>query len=119
MQYDQHLKRMKPFERLAEARTPNGTLIELYRHNGSFLIRAGGLELMSSRRHLSEDRLAEVGCASLQQSAHACVLIGGLGLGFTLRAALNLLHPNAEVVVAEIMSEVIEWNAGTRSTTCP
>ena len=49
---------MKPLERLGEARTPNGTLIALYRHDGAYLIRADGVELMSTRRHLSEDRLA-------------------------------------------------------------
>ncbi len=102
---------MKPFERLGEARTPNGTLIELYRHDGSYLIRADGIELMSTRRHLSEDRLAEVACAPLRETPGARVLIGGLGLGFTLRAALRELREDAEVVVAELLSEVIAWNA--------
>jgi spermidine synthase len=102
---------MKPFERLGEARTPNGTLIELYRHDGSYLIRADGIELMSTRRHLSEDRLAEVACAPLRETARARVLIGGLGLGFTLRAALRELREDAEVVVAELLADVIAWNA--------
>jgi spermidine synthase len=102
---------MKPFERLGEARTPNGTLIELYRHDGSYLIRADGIELMTSRRHLSEDRLAEVACAPLRETPGARVLIGGLGLGFTLRAALRELRADAEVVVAELLAEVIAWNA--------
>ena len=102
---------MKPFERLGEARTPNGTLIELYRHDGSYLIRADGIELMSTRRHLSEDRLAEVACAPLRETPQARVLIGGLGLGFTLRAALRELRDDAEVVVAELLEEVIAWNA--------
>jgi spermidine synthase len=105
---------MKPFERLGEARTPNGTLIALYRHDGSYLIRADGVELMSTRRHLSEDRLAEVACASLREVPHARVLIGGLGLGFTLRTALRQLREDAEVVVAELMAEVIAWNADPR-----
>jgi spermidine synthase len=105
---------MKPFERLGEARTPNGTLIELFRHDGSYLILAGGVELMSTRRHLSEDRLGEVACAPLRDMAGARVLIGGLGLGFTLRAALRELRQDAEVVVAELLSEVIEWNADPR-----
>jgi hypothetical protein len=83
---------MKPLERLGEARTPNGTLLVLYRHDGAYLIRADGVELMSTRRHLSEDRLAEVACAPLGESAGARVLIGGLGLGFTLRAALRQLR---------------------------
>ena len=102
---------MKRHERLGEARTPNGTLIALYRHDGAYLIRADGVELMSTRRHLSEDRLAEVACAPLRQAARARVLIGGLGLGFTLREALRQLREDAEVVVAELLAEVIAWNA--------
>ena len=102
---------MKRHERLGEARTPNGTLIALYRHDGAYLIRADGVELMSTRRHLSEDRLAEVACAPIRQSARARALIGGLGLGFTLREALRQLREDAEVVVAELLAEVIAWNA--------
>jgi spermidine synthase len=102
---------MKPTERLGEARTPNGTVITLYRHDGAYLVRADGVELMSTRRHLSEDRLAEVACAPLQETARARVLIGGLGLGFTLRAALRTLRDDAEIVVAELLAEVIAWNA--------
>ena len=105
---------MKPFERLGQARTPNGTVIALYRHDGAYLLRADGVELMSTRRHLSEDRLAEVACASLREVAGARVLIGGLGLGFTLRAALQQLRDDAEVVVAELVPEVVEWNADPR-----
>jgi spermidine synthase len=105
---------MKPLERLGEARTPNGTLIALYRHDGAYLIRADGVELMSTRRHLSEDRLAEVACGPLGEVPRARVLIGGLGLGFTLRAALRHLRDDAEVVVAELVAEVIAWNADPR-----
>jgi spermidine synthase len=101
---------MKPYERLDEARTPNGTLLALYRHDGAYLIRADGVELMSTRRHLSEDRLADVACAPLRDVPRARVLIGGLGLGFTLRAALRQLRDDAEIVVAEIVAEVIAWN---------
>ncbi|MFI5227429.1 MAG: spermidine synthase [Gemmatimonadales bacterium] len=102
---------MKPLEKLGEARTPNGTRITLYRHDGAYLVRADGVELMSSRRHLSEDRLAEVACAPLRETPRSRVLIGGLGLGFTLRASLELLREDAEVVVAELLAEVIAWNA--------
>ena len=105
---------MKRLERLGEARTPNGTVIALYRHDGAYLIRADGVELMSTRRHLSEDRLAEVACAPLRDVRGARVLIGGLGLGFTLRAALRHLREDAEVVVAELLAEVITWNADPR-----
>ena len=102
---------MKRLERLAEARTPNGTLLVLYRHDGAYLIRADGVELMSSRRHLSEERLAEVACAPLRQVPRVRVLIGGLGLGFTLRTTLRQLREDAEIVVAELLAEVIAWNA--------
>jgi spermidine synthase len=102
---------MKRLERLGTARTPNGTELVLYRHDGAYLIRADGVELMSTRRHLSERRLAEVACEPLREVAGARVLIGGLGLGFTLRAALETLRDDAEVVVAELVPEVIEWNA--------
>ena len=102
---------MKRMERLGEARTPNGTLISLYRHDGAYLIRADGVELMSSRRHLSEDRLADAACTPIRERTGVRVLIGGLGLGFTLRAALRQLRDDAEVVVAELVPEVIEWNA--------
>jgi spermidine synthase len=102
---------MKPLERLGEARTPDGSLLQFYRHDGAYLIRADGVELMSTRRHHSEDRLAEEGCAPIRERAGARVLIGGLGLGFTLRAALAQLPPDATVVVAELVQEVIDWNA--------
>ncbi|MEO8333982.1 MAG: spermidine synthase [bacterium] len=105
---------MKPYEKLGEARTPDGTVLALYRHDGAYLIRADGIELMSTRRHLSEDRLAEVACAPLRDTPQARVLIGGLGLGFTLRAALGELREDAEVVVAELVPEVVEWNADPR-----
>ena len=105
---------MKPLERLGQARTPQGAVLALYRHDGAYLIRADGVELMSTRRHLSEDRLAEVACAPLRDRPGARVLIGGLGLGFTLRTALGLLAADAEVVVAELVAEVIEWNADPR-----
>src|SRR6186997_1765370 len=105
---------MKPYERLGEARTPNGTLLTLYRHDGAYLIRADGIELMSTRRHLSEDRLADVACAPIRDRPRARVLVGGLGLGFTLRAALRQLRDDAEVVVAELVPEVIAWNADAR-----
>lgn len=102
---------MKPLERLGDAHTPDGTRLEFFRHDGAYLIRADGVELMSTRRHLSEDRLADVVCERLTNVPNARVLIGGLGLGFTLRAALRHLRDDAEVVVAELVAAVIEWNA--------
>jgi spermidine synthase len=102
---------VKPVKRLGEVKTPSGTRLELFHHDGAYLIKADGVELMSTRRHLSEDRLAEEACRGLRDVPRTRVLIGGLGLGFTLRAALKELASDAEVVVAELMREVIEWNA--------
>ena len=101
---------MKRIERLGEAVAPDGSVLMLTRHDGAYAIRVDGQELMSTRRHHSEDVLAELVCAPLREREGARVLIGGLGLGFTLRAALRSLAPDAEVVVAEIMEEVIRWN---------
>lgn len=102
---------MKPFERLDAAAAPDGTVLTLYRHDGAYVIRVDGLELMSTRRHHSEDRLAALACAPLRQMPGARVLVGGLGLGFTLRAALGALAPDAAVDVVELIDAVIRWNA--------
>ncbi|HEY2026605.1 MAG TPA: hypothetical protein VGG78_06320 [Gemmatimonadaceae bacterium] len=101
---------MKKLERLAEARTPDGTVLALQRHDGDYVIRADGAELMTTRHHHSEDRLAELACAPLRDRVGARVLIGGLGFGFTLRAALRVLRSDAQVVVAELVRAVIDWN---------
>ncbi len=101
---------MKRVERLGEAVAPDGSVLMLTRHDGAYAIRVDGQELMSTRRHHSEDVLAELVCEPLRAIGGVRVLIGGLGLGFTLRAALRSLGPDAVVVVAEIMEEVIRWN---------
>ncbi len=101
---------MKPFRRLAEATAPDGTLLALFEHDGAYVIRVNGIELMSTRRHHSEDALAELVCAPLRTRRDARVLVGGLGLGFTLRTALHVLAADAQVVVAEIVQAVIDWN---------
>ena len=76
-----------------------------------FTIRvAGGTELMNSRRHSSEDALGTLGCAPLRSVPNARVLIGGLGMGFTVRAALDQLQPDACLIVAELVPEVVAWN---------
>jgi spermidine synthase len=101
---------VKRVERLGEAVAPDGSVLTLYRHDRDYAIRVDGQELMSTRRRHSEDVLAELVCEPLRERAEARVLIGGLGLGFTLRAALRSLAPDARVVVAEIVEEVIRWN---------
>jgi spermidine synthase len=72
---------------------------------------ANGKPLMSSRMHGSEQALATLACQRVCQP-EACVLVGGLGMGFTLRATLDLLTAEATVVVAELVPAVIEWNRG-------
>jgi spermidine synthase len=101
---------MKKLERLGEARTPDGTILALFRHDGDYVIRAGGAELMSTRHHHSEDALAELACRPLGDHAGARALIGGLGLGFTLKKALRILPADATIVVAELVRAVIDWN---------
>ncbi|MBN1669667.1 MAG: hypothetical protein JXR37_01455 [Kiritimatiellae bacterium] len=101
---------MKPTVKLAAARTPDGCDLVLYEHDGDFEIRADGRPLMGSRQHESELELARLGCAHLAERHVPRVLIGGLGLGYTLRQALDMLSPRAVVVVAELCGAVVEWN---------
>jgi spermidine synthase len=101
---------LKKFERLDQTTSPDGTVLALFHHDGAYYIRANGVELMSTRRHHSEERLAELVCAPLRRAAGARVLIGGLGFGFTLRAALRELGDDAHVVVVELLEAVIRWN---------
>ena len=101
---------MKKFERLDEATAPDGTVLTLYRHDGAYHIRADGVELMSTRRHHSEEQLAALVCEPLRSIPGARVLIGGLGLGYTLRTALRTLGDDAAVVVVELVEAVIRWN---------
>ena len=101
---------MKKFERLDEATAPDGTVLTLFRHDREYMIRVGGVELMSTRRYHSEERFAELTCAPLRETPDARVLIGGLGFGFTLKAALRSLGGDARVVVAELVAAVVAWN---------
>ena len=101
---------MKPTIKLATARTPDGGEMRLYQHDRDFLIKINGLELMTSRQHESEQELARLGCAHLSGRKAPCVLIGGLGMGYTLRQALDILSADASVVVSELLTEVVNWN---------
>lgn len=102
---------MKIFETLARYTTPSGQELVLHRRDQDFFVNLDGEELMASRRPESERALARFACEDLSKSrTRPKVLIGGLGLGYTLRAALDVLPANAEVVVAEVFGCVIEWN---------
>jgi spermidine synthase len=99
-----------PWEKLGAARAPDGTELSLWRRGAEHVLRAGSIDLMSSRTHASEDALGARGAAGL--GASATVLVGGLGMGFTLRAALDVLGPGARVTVAELVPEVVGWVRG-------
>jgi len=101
---------MKPIIKLATANTPDGGEMILYQHDRDFSIKINGKELMGSRQHESEMELARLGCAHLADHATPRVLIGGLGMGYTLRQTLDILSPNASITVSELMPAVIDWN---------
>ena len=101
---------MKAWELLGAARLPDGTEIRLARHDDEYMILAAGRPLMSSRTHGSEETLATLGCGEARALEHPRVLVGGLGMGFTLRAVLDLLPPGAIVTVAELVPAVVAWN---------
>jgi spermidine synthase len=88
----------------------DGSEITLARGGGQHSIRIDGDVLMTSRSHGSEEKLAERGCAGLDALPRARVLVGGLGMGFTARAALSALGPDAVVEVVEFVGAVVRWN---------
>ncbi len=100
---------MNPWKKLDEATGPDGKRFVLAERSGEVAIRVGAITLMSSRAHHSEEVMARVVCEKLSGESPK-VLIGGLGFGFTLRAALDSLPPGARVEVAEILGPVIGWN---------
>jgi spermidine synthase len=101
---------MKPWEHLATAPTPDGYSLELWRHDRDYAIRADGYDLMVSRAHQSEDQMMALACPTPPPGAR--VLVGGLGMGYTLRAVLDTLPPDGAAVVSELIPEVIDWNRG-------
>lgn len=106
---------MAKFEAIGTASIPGqGGELRLLQRNDEFSIRIAGKagELMNTRLHGSEDALAELACERIADRPGGRVLIGGLGMGFTLAAALKVLGEDAEVVVAELVPGVVEWNRG-------
>lgn len=98
---------MKNSELLGKASIPGGGEMTLLREDGQFLILVEGHRLMTSSLHVSEEQLA---FEALSRIRGKRVLIGGLGMGFTLRSALDSLPEDSEVTVAELVKEVVEWN---------
>ena len=99
-------------ELLGTAQVPGGEELRLFRHDRDFMIVLGGNELMSSRMSGSEVALAVQTCQRLGNRAGLRLLIGGYGMGFTLRAALAELPADAVVTVAELVPEIIAWARG-------
>ena len=106
---------MIAWSELAVARAPGGVGLKLMRRGDELSITLGANELMNSRLGGSERALATLACARLEPRANPRVLIGGLGMGFTLRAALEALGPASRVDVAELVPEVVAWARGPMS----
>jgi len=99
-----------PWETLAVGKAPDGQALELRRRGHEYLIYAGGYDLMSSEDDTSSIALSDFGCAHLRGATASRVLVGGLGMGYTLRAALNRVSPQSTVEVAELVGAVVQWN---------
>ena len=101
---------MRPWVTLATSPTPDGTELTLWQRGGELVIRADGRDLMSNRMHGSEETMAKLALAP--NGPESRVLVGGLGMGFTLRAALDVLPPGGRCTVVELIPAVVEWNRG-------
>jgi spermidine synthase len=107
---------MKPRELVGTAKVPGGAELRLIRHDGDHVIMVGANELMNSRLGGSEEALAVMTCERLRERAKPHLLVGGYGMGFTLRAALAILGAHARVTVAELVPEIIDWARGPMAT---
>ena len=104
---------MIPWVELDRATVPDGGgALRLMQRGDEFSIMAGATSLMTSRRTGSEEALATIGCARIKNRTRPRVLIGGLGVGFTLRAALDALPQDAAIVVSELVPAVVAWAKG-------
>jgi len=101
---------MIPFRNLAETRTPDGSRFSLHEHDGEYFLKLNGRQLMGSNSTVSEYLLADHACHFPRGLRQPRVLIGGLGLGFSLRRVLELAGAGAVVQVAELLPEVVSWN---------
>ena len=101
---------MKPQIQLATTQTPDGGEMTLHQHDVNFEIKINGQLLMSNRQHESELALARLGCAHLTNRNAPRVLIGGLGMGYTLRQTLDMVEEDAKVVISELLAPLVDWN---------
>lgn len=102
----------QPWQTIERITTEAGTLELRQRGERDFLITVGGRVLMNSMAHRSEVALGQLACGHLTGAAHPWVLVGGLGMGFTLKAVLDALPAAGRVVVAELNSVVLKWCQG-------
>ena len=101
---------MKPTIRVAETTAPDGAQFVLLKHDGEFLLYMDDRQIMTTTLTHSELLLADIGCDFKKPRRSPRILIGGLGLGFSLRRALEITGPGAKVVVAELLPEIVRWN---------
>ena len=101
---------MKPTTRVAETTAPDGAQFVLLKHDGEFLLYMDDRQIMTTTLTHSELLLADIGCAFKKPRKAPRILIGGLGLGYSLRRALEISGPRAKVVVAELLPEIVRWN---------
>jgi spermidine synthase len=103
---------MLPWIKLDETIMPGGGPLKLMQRGTEFSIMSGNIGLMNSRLSGSEEKLATLSAARVGQRPKARILIGGLGMGFTLRAALTAFSPDSQIVVAELVPSIIAWARG-------
>ena len=101
---------MKPHTKLATTKAPDGSILDLYEHDGDYTIMVARHQLMGNRQSESELELARLGCERISERRAPTILIGGLGMGYTLRQALDMLQPKATIVVAELLPDIVRWN---------
>lgn len=101
---------MIPFRNLAETRTPDGARFSLHEHDGEYFLKLNGRQLMGSNSTVSELLLADLACKFRCPVERPTVLIGGLGLGFSLRRVLEINGPHVLAQVSELLPEVVAWN---------
>lgn len=102
---------MVPWKLLGRAPVPgDGPELVLYSRGDEYSIRVGAIELLNSRVYSSDDELSKLGCLRIRDRKKARVLIGGLGMGYSLVTALKNLGPDAEVVIAEVVPGLVQWN---------
>jgi len=107
---------MKPRDLIGTATVPGGSELRLFRHENDYMIVLDRNELMSSRMSGSEEALASMTCERLGKTGAPHLLIGGYGMGFTLRAALARLGPKARMTLVELVPEILEWARGPMAT---